>query len=63
MNQYIEKRLVAKDLPDEWNLLAENYFQRREFLIYAEKYNPCAQRYYCFYENDKLLSAAIMYSL
>ncbi|MDP3916307.1 MAG: GNAT family N-acetyltransferase [Bacteroidota bacterium] len=63
MNQYIEKRLVAKDLPDEWNLLAENYFQKREFLSYTEKYNPCVQRYYCLYEHDKLLAAAIIYSL
>lgn len=63
MNQYIEKRLEANDLPDEWNLLAENYFQKREFLIYTEKYNPCAQRYYCLFEQDKLLAAAIMYSL
>lgn len=63
MNQQIQKIKEAKDLPDEWNLLAENYFQKREFLIYTEKYNSCAQRYYCLYENDKLLAAAIMYSL
>jgi hypothetical protein len=63
MKQHIQKIKEAKDLPDEWNLLAENYFQKREFLIYAEKYNPCAQRYYCLFENDKLLSAAIMYAL
>lgn len=63
MKQQFQKISEAKDLPDEWNLLAENYFQKREFLIYAEKYNPCKQRYYCFYENEKLLAAAIMYSL
>lgn len=63
MKNTIQKINIAKDLPEEWNLLAENYFQKREFLIHTEKYNPSAQRYYCLYENDKLLAAAIMYAL
>ncbi len=63
MKQEILKINEAKDLPEEWDLLAENYFQKRAFLLYAEKYNPCAQRYYCIYENDHIEAAAIMYSL
>jgi hypothetical protein len=63
MKQQILKISRAKDLPNEWNLLAENYFQKQEFLIYTEKYNPCAQRYYCLYEHEEIVAAAIMYSL
>ena len=54
---------TATELPDEWNKIAENYFQQTPFLIHAEKYNPCKQRYYLSFENDKLLAAAIVYTL
>lgn len=58
-------RLVNKvaELPSEWDELAENYFCRTGFLSHAEKYNPCRQRYYLYFENEKLLSAAIVYTL
>ena len=53
----------AANLPPEWDELADNYFQQKAFLIHAEKYNPCQQRYYLCIENGKLISAAIVYSL
>ena len=53
----------SKNLPSQWNELAENYFQQTEFLSHTEKYNACKQRYYLCFEEDKLVSAAIVYSL
>jgi hypothetical protein len=51
------------NLPDSWNMLAANYFQRTEFLCHAERYNPCKQRYYLCMEGDNPLAAAVVYSL
>ncbi len=53
----------ASKLPPEWDLLADNYFQQTVFLAHTEKYNPCQQRYYIYTEDDKLVSAAIVYTL
>jgi len=53
----------AKSLPKEWDLKCENYFQKRKFLIYCEKYNPCQQKYYCLYENEMFVSGCIVYKL
>lgn len=53
----------AFQLSDDWDLLAENYFQKRKFLRHAEFYNPCKQKYYLCTENEKPLAAAIVYSL
>ncbi|PKP50394.1 MAG: hypothetical protein CVT94_01985 [Bacteroidetes bacterium HGW-Bacteroidetes-11] len=53
----------STSLPTEWDALAENYFQQTRFLLHAEKYNPCQQRYYTCTDNGKLISAAIVYSL
>jgi hypothetical protein len=53
----------AASLPPEWDILAENYFQKTSFLSHTEKYNPCQQRYYLCTQNGKLVSGAIVYSL
>ncbi|MFA9391510.1 MAG: hypothetical protein ACERKD_16995 [Prolixibacteraceae bacterium] len=53
----------AGELPLEWNERTENYFQQSPFLSHTEKYNPCQQRYYGCFKNNKLLSGAIVYSL
>ncbi len=53
----------AKNLIEEWDQLADNYYQKKEFLLHSEKYNYCNQRYYLLFDNDKLMAAAIMYSL
>ena len=50
-------------LPETWDELAENYFQKRKFLAHAEKFNPCQQRYYMCFEDGEAVSAAIVYSL
>lgn len=58
--KYIKK---AKDLPKDWDKISDSYFQSIEFLSHVERYNYCNQRYYMVYNENKLASAAIMYSL
>lgn len=53
----------AEQLTDDWDSLAYNYFQQRKFLIHAEKYNPCRQRYFMCYESEEAVAAAIVYSI
>lgn len=53
----------ANELPKEWDERAENYFQRKSFLLHAEQYNSCQQRYYVLYNEGVMTSGAIMYSL
>jgi len=51
------------NLPQQWDKLATNYFQRKEFLEHCERWNPCLQRYYTACENGNLISGAVVYSL
>ena len=53
--------LQAADLPDEWDVLAVDYFQTREFLSYSETYNPCRQRYYVLSKNGVIVAGAVTY--
>jgi hypothetical protein len=53
----------ALDLPKRWDALAANYFQTKEFLAHAERYNPCKQRYYLLLRNGVLEAGAIVYTL
>lgn len=59
----IKKNQSAVELPQEWDFLASAYFQRKEFLLHCEKYNPCRQRYYSLYINDQFYTGAIVYTL
>ena len=52
----------SKQLPDAWDRLATTYFQKRAFLSYLEKYNPCHQRYYLAYVSNELASVAVVYT-
>jgi hypothetical protein len=54
---------TAQELPNNWDELAENYFQKRDFLTYIEKYNPCQQRYYQIIIDDKIAAFASVYTL
>lgn len=40
----------AEDLPPLWDSIMENDFQRRTFLSFLEKVNPCNQRYHLYEE-------------
>jgi len=52
----------ASSLPDEWDVLADCYFQRKKFLLHCQNWNPCKQRYYVAYENDELIAGAVLYT-
>ena len=54
---------AVENLPNEWDELAQNYFQQTKFLLYSQKYNPCKQRYYLCYDGEILISCAIIYTL
>ena len=54
---------TTAQLPETWDKLAENYFQRKKFLAHAGKFNPCKQRYYMCLEDGEAVAAAIVYSL
>lgn len=53
----------AASLPIQWDELADCYFQQKEFLHHVDIYNPCSQRYYLLWNNDKLLAGACVYTL
>lgn len=62
MKSFIQMESAA-DLPGSWDTLAEHYFQQRKFLKYAERYNPCNQRYYLYQLDGRSVAAAIVYTL
>lgn len=59
----ITKISNAVDLPEQWDQLAKDYFQTREFLAHTEKYNPCQQRYYALFQDGILKEGCVVYSL
>ncbi len=65
MNLNIKKYSTASSLPLSWDNPAEEYFQTRDFLIHAEKYNPCKQRYYLLVDStgNDILSCAVVYTI
>jgi len=63
MTLEINKVLKSLDLPEEWDGLAVDYFQTREFLDHTEKYNPCKQRYYTLFQNGTFMAGTIVYTL
>lgn len=59
----IHKFNSASDLPEDWDDLANDYFQTSEFLLYTEKYNACNQRYYLYTHDDVFQAGLIVYNL
>lgn len=59
----IEKVNNALSIPDEWNNLANCYYQRKKFLLHIQNWNPCNQRYYLAFENNHLVAGAVVYTL
>jgi hypothetical protein len=59
----IEKILSATNLNSSWDKLTESVYQSSDFLIHLEQNNPCCQRYYLLYNEDRLIAGAIVYSL
>lgn len=54
---------ITADLPEYWDQICNDYFQTKEFLLHAEKYNSCRQHYYLLFQNSLLKAGAIIYSL
>ncbi len=52
-----------KDLNRDWDRIASSYFQRKEFLTLLQDFNPCNQKYYELYLDDKLVAGAVVYTL
>jgi len=63
MKKVIKRISSPEDLNSNWDSLAECYFQKKEFLTHIHKYNPCCQRYYELYCDDKLSAAVVVYTL
>jgi hypothetical protein len=61
MKQKVRPIESAKELSDEWDILADNYFKKREFLEHTEKYNPCQQHYYELTVDNTFRAGAIVY--
>ncbi len=63
----MEKEIIKLNSPEElssdWNNLADFYFQKKEFLSYLHKYNPCSQRYYELYCNNKLTAGTSVFTI
>ncbi len=60
----IIKRLISPDeLNEDWDKLANCYFQKKEFLAHLHAFNPCSQRYYELYCNTILVAATVVYTL
>lgn len=53
---------TAADLPAPWDGAADSLFQKREFLLHTEKFNPCGQRYVSATQ-DRSFAGAIVYDL
>jgi hypothetical protein len=63
MERVIKKYNSPENLNNNWDNLADFYFQKREFLSHLHKYNPCSQRYYELYRNDNFVAGTIVYTL
>jgi hypothetical protein len=59
----IRKVHSAAELPEQWDKLATDYFQTRDFLGHTEAYNPCDQRYYIVFKHEVLISGLVIYTL
>lgn len=63
----MERRVTISGSPEnlgnEWDNIADFYFQKREFLTHLHKYNPCSQRYYELYYKNRLVAGAVVYTL
>jgi len=63
MNYDLEIVDSPDKLDNEWDHLAQCYFQKREFLTLLHLYNYCKQRYYLIYFQGRLVAGAVVYDL
>ncbi len=62
-NQIVTRHSSIIEIRNQWDALVKEPFQTSEFLTHLEKTNPCNQRYYTFYKDQKVYTAAVVYSL
>jgi hypothetical protein len=63
MEKIIKRINSPNELSSDWDKLANYYFQKKEFLSYLHKYNPCSQRYYELYCDNKLTAATVVFTI
>ena len=63
MSTGVDRLERPDELPAQWDELAGDYYQKREFLRHCHTYNPCRQRYYLLSCNGTLLAGAVAYTL
>jgi hypothetical protein len=63
MKTQLDRVECVEGLPEEWDRLAANYYQKKAFLRHCQEYNPCRQRYYLLSEAGNLVAGAVVYSL
>jgi len=59
----IKKVNNVLSIPNEWDNLANCYYQRKQFLLHSQNWNRCNQRYYLAFERNQLVAGAVVYSL
>jgi hypothetical protein len=63
MNLSIKIAATPEELCDDWDVRADSYYLTKSFLRHLQTYNPCNQRYYELYEDDKFVAGTIAYTL
>lgn len=63
MKSELIKYTSVCSIPDSWNALSGNDFQKKDFLAYAEKNNFCNQRYYIMQRKETVYAGLICYTL
>jgi Acetyltransferase (GNAT) domain len=63
VNNGLDRIERPDDLPERWDELTTDYYQKREFLRHCHTYNPCGQRHYVFSRNGELQAGAVVYTL
>ena len=63
MERIIKRSNTPQELSPGWDELSDFYFQRKEFLSYLHKYNPCSQRYYELYCGGKLTAGTVVFTI
>jgi len=59
----IEKVNNVHELCNNWDSIANSFYQKRSFLLHLENTNNSNQRYYCLYDKGILCAGAVIYSL
>ena len=59
----VVRKESARELDPNWDVLCNSIYQKKKFLMHAERYNYCNQRYYLGYNGNGLEVGGVVYSL